>query len=62
MTSEADSANAWPLLYQAADDIGVNITALVKQLELEGRIALVREGGRDLVYVQPKLTEQMEAG
>jgi len=37
----------WPLLYQAASDIAVNISALVKQLRLEGLIMLVPEGGRD---------------
>lgn len=44
---------AWPLLYKAAQDIGVNITALVKQLSLEGRIVV--EGGE--VVVQPGLGE-----
>ena len=52
---------AWPLLYQAAQDIGVNISSLVKQLSLEGWIAVVKEEGRERVYVQPALTERMDA-
>lgn len=47
----------FPLLYQAAEDIGVNISALVKQLTLEGRIAIVEEGGRRLVQVQRELSQ-----
>jgi len=43
----------WPLLYDAAREIGVNISALVKQLQLEGVIVLVRHDGRDEVAVQP---------
>jgi hypothetical protein len=53
--------DAWPLLYQAASDIAVNISALVKQLHLEGLIVLVKEGGRNQVYVQPALLERMES-
>jgi hypothetical protein len=52
---------AWPLLYQAAEDIGVNISALVKQLTLESWIVVVREGGRERVYIQPALAELLEA-
>lgn len=51
----------WPLLYQAAEDIGVNISALVKQLSLEGWIVVVKEQGRERVYVQPALAERMDA-
>ena len=47
-------AQAWPLLYRAAADIGVNITALIRQLSLEGRISLQGPGGRE-VHVQPAL-------
>jgi len=47
----------FPLLYQAAKDIGVNITALVTQLTLEGRIEIRQESGRRTVHVQPSLTE-----
>jgi hypothetical protein len=47
----------FPLLYQAAKDIGVNITSLVKQLTLEGRIEVREESGRRTVHVQPSLTE-----
>jgi hypothetical protein len=46
---------AWPLLYDAATEIGVNITALVKQLSLEGCIVVDREGGRSVVHVQSVL-------
>lgn len=53
--------NAWAFLYEAAEEIGVNISALVKQLSLEGLITLVREDGRDLVHVQPALSEWMPA-
>jgi hypothetical protein len=45
----------FPLLYRAAKDIGVNVTALVKQLTLEGQIMVVKESGRRLVMVQPPL-------
>jgi hypothetical protein len=55
------TGGAWPLLYEAAEDIGVNISALVKQLTLEGWIVVAREGGRERVYVQPALAERMDA-
>ena len=58
--SRGPVARAFPLLYTAASDIGVNITALVKQLTLEGRIAVTEERGRKLVYVQPALTHLPE--
>jgi hypothetical protein len=45
---------AWPLLYRSAADIGVNISALTRQLSLEGRISLQGPGGRE-VHVQPAL-------
>ncbi len=54
-------SEAWPLLYRSAADIGVNITALVRQLSLEGRISLQGADGRD-VHVQPALMRVMEAG
>src|SRR3990172_3472313 len=43
--------SAWPLLYKSATAIGVNITALVRQLELEGRIL---KQGKD-IFVQAGL-------
>jgi len=43
------------MLYAAAEAIGVNITALVKQLTLEGLIAVERDGERTVVYGQPAL-------
>lgn len=52
----------FPLLYEAAKDIGVNITALVKQLTLEGRIAVSQDLGRRTVHVQPSLMELLDAG
>lgn len=52
---------AWPLLYRAGADIGVNISALVKQLRLEGWIGLDGEAGRQMVYVQPALLGFVEA-
>ena len=48
---------AWRLLYQAAADIGVNRSALVTQLEAEGRISVGKEGGRQVLRVQPMLSE-----
>lgn len=59
--SSGPSVEAWPLLYRAAEDIGTNISALVKQLTLEGLIVLVRQEGREQVYVQPALAERMNA-
>ena len=52
----------FPLLYDAAEDIGVNITALVKQLTLEGWIVVTEESGRQVVYVQPRLDQPVGVG
>lgn len=49
---------AWPLLYDVASELGVNISALRKQLELE---ALIVVSGKD-VLVQPGLLELAEWG
>jgi len=47
---------AWPLLYESAAQIGVNISALVKQLTLESYISVVlRNGMADEIHVQPTL-------
>lgn len=45
----------WACLSQAAEDIGVNSSALVKQLQLEGFIAIEVVGGRNILRVQPEL-------
>lgn len=47
--------NGFPLLYRAAEDIGVNISALVKQLTCEGKLSVARESGRNLIVVQREL-------
>ena len=49
---------AWQLLNQAAADIGVNRSALVTQLEAEGRISVNTEGRRQVLRVQPMLDER----
>lgn len=49
----ASNAEGWGLLYAAARAIGVNISALVKQLELEGYIAVERSAQRSILHVQP---------
>jgi hypothetical protein len=50
----------WKLLYQAAEDIGVNISALVNQLEVEGRMVVHQEGGRQVIYPQPAFLPLVE--
>lgn len=50
----------WRLLYLAAADIGLNVSALVKQLRLEGRIVTEMEGGKTMIYGQPLLLEVSE--
>ena len=47
----------WSLLYESAKDIGVNISALVTQLELEGRVVIVKEKGRRVINVQPGMMD-----
>jgi hypothetical protein len=51
----------WPLLYQAAHDIAVNSTALVKQLRLEGLIVTPKDTSQG-IKVQTSLLESREAG
>lgn len=46
-----DGTPAWSLLYQAARDIGVNISAVVKQLELEGHIHVERSRAKPRIFV-----------
>jgi hypothetical protein len=56
-TGSGPITGGFPLLYGAAEEIGVNTTALVKQLTLEGWIVVTKESGRNVVYVQPRLNE-----
>lgn len=59
--SPTANAEAWRLLYETAKDIGVNSSALVKQLRLEGRIVVALEEGRNILYVQPTLADWLDA-
>jgi hypothetical protein len=54
------NARAWRCLYQAAEDLCVNVSALVTQLKLEGWIAVDREGGRNILRVQRPLEGMFE--
>ena len=56
----AANGERWRLLYQAAEDIGVNSSALVKQLELDGQIVVQKEGGRQVIHPQPGFLTLME--
>ena len=49
--------SAWPLLYRAAEAIGVNGSALVKQLTFEGMIAVEGRGTGSQVFLQAPLLE-----
>ena len=51
----ASGTAGWPPLYRAAEAIGVNISALVKQLEAEGFVIVDRSGDRPLLHPQPGL-------
>lgn len=42
------------MLYRSAEAIGVNISALIKQLSLEGLIVVERDGTRNVVYGQAR--------
>ena len=53
MNTLIPNGQRWSLLYEAASDIGINISALVTQLELEGRIVVETQEGRKVVHVQP---------
>jgi hypothetical protein len=46
---------AWALLYDLAPELGVNISALVTQLTLEGLIVIEKSGGKQVLHVQPSL-------
>ena len=58
--SFAANGERWTLLYRAAKDIGVNISALVKQLSLEGQIVVQKDGGRQVIHPQPSFLLYME--
>ena len=51
----------WRRLYQAAEDIGVNISALVTQLQLEGLIHVESSGGSQVLRVQKPLISFTES-
>ena len=55
------NAEAWELIRQAATDIGVNRSALVTQLRLEGQLTVEKREGRRLLVLQPNLVHWMEA-
>ncbi len=55
------NASSWHYLYEAAADLGVNISALVTQLELEGLIVVETVAGKRLLHVQPTLASFLEA-
>ena len=55
--SDGPVRSAFPLLYQASEAIGVNISALIKQLQGERLIAIERNGSDNLVFVQSHLLE-----
>ena len=52
----------WPPLYRAAEAIGVNISALVRQLEAEGFVIVDRSGDRPLLHPQPGLGNLLLTG
>ena len=54
------NSERWTLLYRAAEDIGVNISALIKQFVLEGQIIVQKEGGRQVIHPQPAFLAFME--
>jgi hypothetical protein len=49
------NGRSWQCLYKAAEDIGVNSNALVKQLQLEGHISIEIQAGRRILLVQQSL-------
>ena len=51
----ASGTAGWPPLYRAAAAIGVNISALVTQLEAEGLLIVDRSGDRSVLHPQPGL-------
>lgn len=55
------NAEAWELLYAAARGIGVNTSALVKQLQHEGYVMLTRDAGRNVIHRQSLLAGLLES-
>ena len=51
----ASSRLGWQALYAAAEAIGVNISALVNQLEAEGVLHIEQSRGRSMLHPQPEL-------
>ena len=51
------NSHAWALLRDAATDIGVNTSALVRQLRLEGRLVMEKRDGRQVVTLQATLAD-----
>ena len=49
----------WRLLNLSAWEIGVNRSALVKQLDREGRIIVEQKGGRKIIHLQPAFSTLM---
>ena len=58
----ASGRAGWPPLYRAAEAIGVNISALVRQLEAEGFVLVDRSGDRPLLHPQPGLGNLLLTG
>ena len=57
----ASNSTGWRLIYESAAAIGVNGPALVKQLREEGFIAVERMDGRNILYAQPTLGDEIAA-
>ncbi len=55
----ASGSAGWRALYAAAEAIGVNISALVKQLEEEGVLHVERTGHGSTLYPQAKLGDML---
>lgn len=51
---------AWRPLYETAQVIGVNITALVRYLEQRGLFRVVEQGGKRRIIADPQLFEGIE--
>jgi hypothetical protein len=59
--SRLENATAWRLLYKAAREIGVNVSAVVTQLKFEGWIQVETVGTSQLLRVQRPLIAYMES-
>ena len=58
----ASRTAGWRPLYRAAAAIGVNISALVTQLEVEGFLIVDRSGDRPVLHPQPSLGNLLLTG